>query len=410
MQTNILHMATLGQGYGVERQLVDHLTFTNRNPNEIKHHVCALELCDPLMQELRAEGIPFIFNPLRSLKQFKEFAAFIKKYNIHILHVHDRLKTPLRARILPKLAGIPFIVEHERGYVWRPFSTRFLNSIQLIKWTNKMVNINICNSNAAKIILKHKCNIDARVIYNGVKIPPDIENISDHNKFKVERGLSEDTKLVGFVGRLNTPKGVPAFIRSIPLIKQAVPQTKFVIVGDGPMRNELEASAESLGVSNDVYFLGYRKNAREYMQQVDVMVVPSLYEPFGNVVIEAAFAKKPVVASNVDGIAETVIDGETGFLVDCTEPIYTNSAGASKLALAAVDGRSRKLRPPLLPNVEMLSERVIKCLLDPEMTTSLGNNAYLRAKSVFSLERYRNDIDNLYREIMKSYIIKSKSS
>lgn len=410
MQINVLHMATLGQGYGVERQLLDHLTFASENPNEIKHHVCALEICDPLMIELKALRIPFIFNPLRSLKQFEEFCNFTKEYNIHILHVHDRLKIPLRTRIIPKLAGIPLIMEHEHGYVWKPFSTRFLHSFQLIKWTNKLVDINICNSYAAQILLKQKCNIDARVIYNGVKIPLDNNESSTNGaKLKAELRLPEDAKIIGFVGRLSLSKGAPVFIRSIPLIKKAVPQAKFIMIGEGSMQNELETYVKNLGMSDDVYFLGYRKNARDYMKIMDVLVVPSLHEAFGNVVIEAALAKKPVVASNVDGLAEIVVDGKTGFLVDCTEPIQKISSVKVSCSLpqAVVDGRSKKLRPLLLPNIEMLTEKVIKCLLDPKMASALGNNAYLRATSLFSLERYCNDLDNFYRELMKSYFSKN---
>ena len=123
-------------------------------------------------------------------------------------------------------------------------------------------------------------------------------------------------------------------------------------------------------------------------------------EAFGNVVIEAALARKPVVASNVDGIAETVIDGETGFLVDCTEPIKSRTKGTNRYPGAVVDGRTRELRPPYLPNIEILAEKVITCLQDPELAAALGHKAYLRATSIFSVERYRTELDNLYRELI----------
>lgn len=393
MQINVLHMVALGQGYGVERQLLDHLALVKENPNSIKHHICATEIIDPLLLELKDLDVPYMINRLHSWKNFVEFYSFVKKHNIHILHVHNQLQKPLRTRILPKLAGIPFIVEHERGLIWRPYSTHF------IKLTNKLVNVNICNSNATKIMLKQKCNINAKVIYNGVKIPSDTDNLQDMN-LKIQLGLPVTSKIVGFVGRLNTPKGAPAFIRSIPLVKQENPEAKFIVVGDGPMRKECEDCAMDLGISNDVYFLGYQKDARAFMKQMDVVVIPSVSEAFGNVVIEAALAKKPVVASNVDGISETVVDGETGFLVDCTEPISPYSSGAAPLPWAVVDGRTRQLRPPFLPNIEMLAEKIVMCLQNPEMTSSLGNQAYLRVVRLFSLDRYRTDLDNLYKETL----------
>lgn len=389
-------MAALGQGYGVERQLLNHLALTKEHPNSIKHHICATEIMESLLLELKDLDIPYMINRLHSWKNFAEFCSFVKKHNIHILHVHNQLQKSLRARILPKLAGVPTILEHEHGLVWRPYSTQF------IKLTNTLVNVNICNSNATKIMLKHKCNINAKIIYNGVKIPSTADNLNDMN-LKVQLGLPVNSKIVGFVGRLNTPKGAPAFIRSIPLVKQEIPEAKFIIVGDGPMRKECEDCVIDLGISDDVYFMGYQKDARTFMRQMDVVVVPSVSEAFGNTVIEAALAKKPVVASNVDGITETVVDGQTGFLVDCTEPIYSRSIGAAPLPWAVVDGRTRELRPPLFPNVEMLAESVIKCLQDPVMASSLGKQAYSRAVQLFSLERYRTDLDKLYSEIISDY-------
>jgi glycosyltransferase involved in cell wall biosynthesis len=391
IQINVLHIAHLTIKYGAEKQLLDYLALAKNTPNEIKHHVCALRINAPICEEIKAMGIPLIVTRLWPWNVI-EFSKFLKVNNIHILHVHNQLRFPLRSRILPKLAGVPLIVEHEHGMVWNTFSTR------LVKWTNGLVDANICNSNAAKIMLKQKCDIEAKVIYNGVPMPFTPEE--DKVRLKEQLGFFENTKIVGFVGRLNNPKGAEAFIKMIPAVGKAVPQAKFIVVGDGPMRDNLENEVKSLGVEEKVYFLGYRKNTYPLLEQMDVVVVPSFREAFGNIVIEAGLAKKPVIASNVDGLAETVIDGETGFLVDCTEPIKTRIKGSSRLPQAVVDGGSRELRPPCLPNTEMLVKKVIQCLQEPEMALSLSEKAYLRAVNLFSLERYRKELDDLYRELV----------
>lgn len=391
MQINVLHMGHFEIRYGAEKQLLDYLALVKKDPNKINHHVCALRISNPIYEELQRLEIPLINTKLWPWN-INKFSNFIKKYNIHILHVHNQLRFPLRSRILPKLAGIPLILEHEHGMIWNTSSTG------LIKWTNHLVNANICNSNAAKIMLNRKCDIEARVIYNGVPLPP--ERKGNINQLKTQLGLPDNTPIVGFVGRLNNPKGSEAFIRMIPLVKQALPQAKFILVGDGPMRNSLENDVKNLGIKEQVCFLGYQKDAHLLMEQMDVIVVPSFREAFGNVAIEAALTKKPVVASNVDGIAETIIDGETGFLVDCTEPITSRLKGTNRIPKAVVDGRTRELRPPYLPHTTMLAEKVIKCLQDPELASALGNQAYLRATSLFSLERYRTDLDNIYQGLM----------
>lgn len=391
---NVLHMAHFVVRYGVERQILEHLAQAKEVPNEICHHVCALRISDSIHQELKQLGIPFLVTRLWPWN-LGELSDFIKKYDIHILHVHNQLRFPLRSRILPKLAGIPLIIEHEHGMVWNTNSTRW------IKWTNRLVAANICNSNAAKIMLKQKCGIEAQVIYNSVPMPA--EPAENSCQLKKRLGLPESTPIAGFVGRLNNPKGPEAFIRMIPIVHRSVPQAKFVIIGDGPMRSSLEIEAEKLKVKEQVYFLGYQQEAYRLMKEMDVLVVPSFRESFGNVVIEAAFAKKPVVASNVDGMAETVVDGETGFLIECTEPIQGRLKGTNRLPAAVVDGSTRKLRQPYLPNTEKLAEKVISCLLNPGMAASLGQKGYARAKRLFSFVRYRAELDQVYRELFAKH-------
>jgi len=393
----VLHMVGLTQGYGVERQLLDHLALSSEQPNEIEHHVCALKISEDILRELEQLKIPYIKNNLRSLGKIYQFRRYVQQNNIEILHAHNLLRYPIRTRIIPKLSGIPVVLEHEHGMIWN------MGFSPLVRITNGLANMNICNSGAAKIMLKNKLDIDARVVHNGIKMPDTSSSGKNYNEIVKELKIEEHDHVVGFVGRLNTPKGVHAFIRMVQIIKQTMNNVKFLIVGDGPMYKELEQFAEQLGVRNDILFMGFRSDVRAIMSRLDVMVVPSIREPFGNVVIEAALARKVVVASCVDGIAETIIDGETGFLIDCTEPApQRTKRGISRLPKCVVDGRSGQLRQPMLPNSKMMAEKVMMCLENPLRRKEIGDNAFIRATQHFSLERYRADLDKLYREMSGS--------
>jgi glycosyltransferase involved in cell wall biosynthesis len=392
---NVLHMVGLTQGYGVERQLLDQLEFATKQPNFIQHHVCALKLSEEIRKDLITLEIPFIVNNLRTPLKILNFIEYVRKNNITILHAHNLLRYPIRARLIPKLAGIPIVLEHEHGMIWNMRFTKF------VEWTNPLSDLNICNSNAARILLKQKCKVDARIVHNGVKMPQLINNTdSGLEELYNELNILPGDKVVGFVGRLNTPKGVHAFIKMVPFVKEKNPGAKFFIIGDGPMRKELEKFAETLRVENDVRFLGFRKDVRKIMMLLDVLVVPSIREPFGNVVIEAALAQKVVVASNVDGICETVIHGETGYLVPCNEPaISRTTRKASRLPKIVVDGQNGALRPPMLPDTLQLADYVSRCLKDPEKANRMGEVAYQRARSEFSIERYVNDLNAIYRRL-----------
>ena len=146
----------------------------------------------------------------------------------------------------------------------------------------------------------------------------------DRDAIKEKYGVKRSSKLILFLGRLVYQKGVNVLIGALPIILARYSNAKsnanaeegrdveLVIVGEGPMRKQLEKDAAYLGVTKHVVFTGYLDDyeARNLLKAADVVVVPSLYEPFGIVALEAMAAKTPVVASDVDGLSELIRDGE----------------------------------------------------------------------------------------------------
>ena len=145
----------------------------------------------------------------------------------------------------------------------------------------------------------------------GVVIPLGI----DLGRFDVERRPHEG-RVIGNVARLVEQKDQRALIDAAPAILERFPDARFVVVGDGPLRAELEERAAGLPFE----FLGDREDVPELLAGFDVFAFPSLFEGLCLAVIEAQAAGVPVVATPVGGIRETVLDGETGLLVPPSDP------------------------------------------------------------------------------------------
>ena len=138
----------------------------------------------------------------------------------------------------------------------------------------------------------------------------------ERDQTRAKYGVLPDEKLVLFIGRLTNQKGCEYLIRAISYVAK-YHNVKLVIIGDGYQRGELETIAANSGVSSRIKFGGFISDMElsKLLLSADVMSIPSVYEPFGVVALEAMAAGVPVVASNVDGLAEIVKHEENGLLV-----------------------------------------------------------------------------------------------
>jgi glycosyltransferase involved in cell wall biosynthesis len=133
-------------------------------------------------------------------------------------------------------------------------------------------------------------------------------------------GLDPGQPVTAFVGRLSPEKGPQYLLQAVPQVLAAQSAARFLIVGEGPQRAELEALTRRLGLEGSVRFLGYRDDVSVLFALSNVVVVPSLREAFGLVLLEAMAQARPVVATRVGGIPEVVEAGLTGLLVPPADP------------------------------------------------------------------------------------------
>jgi len=139
-------------------------------------------------------------------------------------------------------------------------------------------------------------------------------------------GIADGAPIVGTVGRLEPAKGHITLLRAVPHVAKKWPTARFVLVGEGYLRPDLEAEARRLGIEDRVTFTGFRDDMLELLQGFDVFALPSLWEGLGIVLLEAMAYEKPVVASSVGGVLDVVVDRETGLLVPPASPPHLAEA------------------------------------------------------------------------------------
>lgn len=279
-------------------------------------------------------------NPFWDIPAFFEILKLIKKIKPDILHTHTS-KAGFLGRIAGRLAGVKTVVHTPHGHIFYGYynslisrifiyleklASRFCDKIITLTEIEKREYIKEGVADKEKII-SIPCGIDIdRFTQLEGKSHLSLLTGFTLNKDKSIRnklGISADAKVIGWVGRLEPVKDCECFLRACHLIKKDLPDAKFLIVGDGPLRKEMEELALSLALKNDAIFLGFRNDMPEIMNSIDVLVHTPLNEGLGRVLLEAFVCEKPVVAADVGGIPEIVKHGINGFLVPSKDYIST---------------------------------------------------------------------------------------
>ncbi|MDZ4383797.1 MAG: glycosyltransferase family 4 protein, partial [Thermodesulfovibrionia bacterium] len=193
-------------------------------------------------------------------------------------------------------------------------------------------------------------------------------------EFKKELGLSEDTLLIGIVGRLVPIKGHRYFLDAAKIISSQFTvhslQLKFVIVGDGELREELEDYTKKLGIANYVIFTGFRHDLLKIYSDLDIVVLTSLNEGTPVSIIEAMASGKPVIATNVGGVSSLVENNINGFLVNPQD-------------------------------VQALSDAIIKLLKDSDLRQKMGREGQSSVFPRYDISQLVKRVDFLYSSLIK---------
>lgn len=298
----------------------------------------------------------------KAIRQLKEsFDALFEQFRPDLIHLNVSIGGCALAYLLfLKHRFLPVVMTAHAPYVNQnaisPLIEQIIASVDRIGCVSNWV---LQKMNCYFPQAKHKL----KLIYNGLPMP--IAPISP---------LPFSPPILLLFGRLVREKGFEFAISAFSLLKKKGSAAQLIIAGGGPLRTCLEEKVKELGLESCVTFTGVlsQEELLAIFNRATILVVPSLMESFGLVILEAMQMQRPVIGSRVEGIPEVILDGETGLLVPPQNPLA-------------------------------LCEAIETLLEQPDKTIRLGKNGYKRALQ-FSIEQNGKQFEELYQELVVSNV------
>jgi glycosyltransferase involved in cell wall biosynthesis len=365
----VLHLITSFEIGGTERQAVELLKRLDAERYDVRLAVLRNEGPFSAEIESRFSNVPEFpltsFYNANAVKQLGRLRRLMVRQGIDILHAHDFYSSLLGATAA-RLAGVRVIACQRH----LKLSDRRVHELGT-KFIHRLAHRLLVNSEAIRDRIID-CGTAApgkiRVIKNGV-----LEVGESRRKARQQLchdlGIESGAKVIGAVARLQPVKGHRFLIEAAAVVLRNRPDTHLVLVGDGPLRTEIEAQCAALGISNRVHLLGDRNDVTRLVSAFDLLVLASLHEGLPNAVMEAMAASVPVVATAVGGTTELIEDGVTGYLA-----------------------------PPA--DSQALSDRIGFALGDQDNHAGITSAARRRVTTEFGIERMVESVEALYDELM----------
>lgn len=311
------------------------------------------------------------FRGIYDFERYRKAYEFVREFRPHIIHgaVFEGVAI---AALVGRAARVPIIVGEEitepRNRSWRG---HFLfRSFTVLMHHMVAVSPQVEDYLLDRIWLPRK---KVTLINNGIYEPRAADE-DKKNYVKSKHGIQSSDFVIGCCCRLSdVDKRISDLIRAFTLLSQERSNLKLLLVGDGPDAKVFHALAEELNVRDKVVFAGYQGETRAYFEIMNVFALASAFEGLPVALLEAMFAKLPVVATNVGGVPAAVIDGVTGFLVAPNAP-------------------------------QELAAKIGKIIDDVDLRRTMGAAGLARARSEFGADRYLSECDALYQRLARGRV------
>ncbi len=270
---------------------------------------------EEISEEAKSNDILYTVFSCRSqldLKLVFSIREFIKKNRIDIVHCHG-YKSNFYGLLASK-GRVPSVTTNHNWLTahWKLKTYCVLDSL----WIRFFDGIVAVSHEVKKDMLKYRIPEDKiRVIDNGIALERFAKVVETKN-VKNQLGFEEKTRIIGTIGSLVIEKGHIYLLEAARQILDVVKDLKFLMIGDGPLRKQLEKKSEELGINRDVIFMGQRKDIPELLLAMDIFVLPSIKEGLPVALLEAMAAKRPVIATRVGAIPKVIKSKDIGILVE----------------------------------------------------------------------------------------------
>lgn len=363
MKLNILFINSVQIYGGGEVWMVTALSELQRRGHRVTL-VCRKDA--EMIPHAREQGIEVV--PMRIRGDFDpvtifQMAKLMRKRNIDI--VLTNMDKELRiSGIASRFGGKP-IVFSRRG-----IDTPLKNKLHYRFTYNSLADVIVANSESTKNTLVSNAPwLDAdriHVIYNGIE--PDWFQNHRTKDLRKSLGIPANAVIIGFVGRLNVQKGIVYLLDAFKQVAAKHENAHLLIAGQGDLEATIRAFADQKGLAGRIHILGFRKDTPDIMRTINMLALPSLWEGFGIVLIEAMAAGKPCITTQISSMPEIVIHEKTGFVV-----------------------------PP--KDATQLAEAISKLIQNPGMEKKMGESGKKVVDEKFTLNRMIESYESLFFEV-----------
>jgi len=371
-KTNLLYVITKLELGGAQKQLLSLI----RSLDKERFDILLFTACDGLLLKeascikgltlRKSRYLERPINPLKDLLALIEIYRFIKKNNIDIVHTHSS-KAGILGRFAAKLAKVKFVIHTVHGWSFNDYQP-ILSRIFFIclerfsaHFTDKLIVVSHYDKQKG---LKNRIGDEGKykLIRYGIEYT---EFFRADGKIKEELGINSTDLVVGMISCFKPQKSPQDFIKLSFLVNQIFPNVKFLLVGDGVLRNQIKKLINNFKLQDKVILTGWRKDISRILSAIDIFVLTSLWEGLPIVVLEAMSANLPVVATHTGGIEEVIIEDKTGFLVSPS-------------------------------NMNTMSEKIAILLKDESLRRQMGQNAKNNLGIQFTVQNMVRNNQDLY--------------